>query len=57
MLNEYFVVPLAKGYGYETLFDELTQTFGPQGENWFIYNGQLYLRNNKTYTWFMMKYG
>lgn len=57
MLNEYFVVPLAKNYNHDVVFKEMSRVFGEQGENWFIFNGQLYLRDNKTYTWFMLKYG
>lgn len=57
MLNEYYLVPLIKNYNHETILEEMSRVFGPQGENWFIYNRTLYLRDNKTYTWFMMKYG
>lgn len=57
MLNDYHIIPLAKGFNYTVIFDEMTKVFGEQGEQWFIYNGNLYLRDNKTYTWFMLKYG
>lgn len=57
MLNEYYLVPLIKNYNHETILEEMSRVFGPQGENWFIYNRTLYLRDNTTYTWFMLKYG
>jgi len=57
MLNDYYLVPLAKNYNHQLIFEEMTRVFGPIGNNWFIFNNVLYLKDNKTYTWFMMKYG
>lgn len=56
MLNDYFVIQLTNR-NHDDLVKEMTTTFGSAGENWFIYNGNLYIRDNKTYTWFMLKYG
>lgn len=55
-LKEYFVIQLTNS-NHDELIKEMTTVFGTTGENWFIYNGNLYIRDNKTYTWFMLKYG
>lgn len=54
---EFKVLSLDPDYDYVSLINTLTEEFGKMGDNWFIYNGKLYIKDNETYTWFILKYG